>query len=93
MNRNQAPGKLTVLCRTKELLDVFQADVVPDLSAAELIDELAGVRYLPELARGERWRVFNARTGVGLALNARMDENVEDGDQLVFDRESNGAWS
>jgi hypothetical protein len=87
-----ATDTIRVFCHAKEKQDVYEADVVPDLSVTELIAGLNEAEYLPQLAAGERWRVLHARTDSDLPPNAKLGPSgVEDGDQLELLRDSHGA--
>lgn len=87
-----ATDTIRVFCKAKEKQDVYEADVVPDLSVTELISGLNEAEYLPSLAAGERWQVLHARTDTNLPPNAKLGPSgVEDGDQLELLRDSHGA--
>ena len=87
-----ATDTIHVYCHAKEKQDVYEADVVPDLSINELIAGLNEAGYLPQLAAGERWSVLHTRTNSGLPLNAKLGPSgVKDEDQLELLRDSHGA--
>lgn len=83
---------IRVYCHAKEKQDVYEADVVSDLSVTELIAGLDEAGYLPPLAAGDRWDVLHARTDSHLPPNAKLGPSgVEDGDQLELLRATHGA--
>lgn len=87
-----ATETIRIYCKAKEATDPYEADVVPDLSIAELITGLNEESYLPALAAGERWRVIHPSSNSDLTPNAKLDQSgVKDGDQLEFLRDSHGA--
>jgi hypothetical protein len=89
-----ATGTIKIFCRAKEKADSYEAEVVPDVTVAEIITGLEEDDYLPALAAGERWRVVLGRTRTDLPPSVRLDEQgVKDGDQLDFVRDSHGAWA
>jgi hypothetical protein len=87
-----ATDTITVFCKAKEVVDPYEAEVVPDLTVTELIAGLNEDNYLPALAAGERWRVVHIRSNSDLTPNSGLEAGgVKDGDQLEFIRDSHGA--
>jgi hypothetical protein len=81
---------IRVSCKAKEVQASYEADVPLDITAAEIVEGLGEEEYLPALVANERWTVIHARTGKEVT-GALKDVGVEDGDQLILDRQTHGA--
>jgi hypothetical protein len=81
---------IRVSCQAKGVQGSYEADVPVDITGAEIVEGLGEQGYLPALGGTERWVVIHPSSGREVT-GALKDVGVQEGDQLVLDRQTHGA--